>query len=118
MLKAETKTAVQCGRAITLRYGSLVLGIFGVTRLWDGVYEIWGLTSDVPKEVAKTLAKRMKAEFTKFCIDSRARRVQVVVRCNFYAELKFAKFLGFQQEGIMRRYGPEGDNYYLLGRVF
>jgi len=95
-----------------------VLAIVGATLLWPGVYEFWGFTSDIPNKYKVQFARLLLEHLTFFCIDNNVKRAQMVVREGYFAEMKFAEHLGFQREGLMRCYGPEGASYYMYGRVF
>ena len=37
--------------------------------------------------------------------------LQAIVRSDFKDAHKLAKFLGFESEGLMRKYGPDGSDY-------
>jgi RimJ/RimL family protein N-acetyltransferase len=45
------------------------------------------------------------------------RRIQFTVRVDYNIGLRWAWALGFQQEGILRGYGPDGTDYAIFGRV-
>ena len=40
------------------------------------------------------------------------------VKSNFKTGLRFAEFLGFKNEGLMRGYGPDKSDYYLMAKVY
>jgi hypothetical protein len=44
-------------------------------------------------------------------------RVQIVVDCNNDSAYQFAKAIGFQVEGIMRKIGPDKANHFLMSRI-
>lgn len=46
-----------------------------------------------------------------------ARRIAMDVREDFAAAHRFARLLGFQAEGLMRAYGPNGENHMLYARI-
>jgi hypothetical protein len=31
--------------------------------------------------------------------------------------IRFAEFLGFEKEGLMKKFGPEGSDYIVMGRI-
>lgn len=43
-------------------------------------------------------------------------RLQIAVRTSNDTAYKFAKALYFEDEAIMRKYGPEGADYHLMAR--
>jgi hypothetical protein len=44
-------------------------------------------------------------------------RVHISVDSANDSAFKFAKALGFEVEGIMRQFGPDGSNYYMMARI-
>jgi len=46
------------------------------------------------------------------------KRLECVVRADSAKAKKFAEYLTFEVEGLMKSYGPTGLDYYLLARVF
>lgn len=44
-------------------------------------------------------------------------RVQTSIRASKPLLVKWMKVLGFEREGLMRNFGPEGDDYYLYARL-
>ena len=44
-------------------------------------------------------------------------RVQIVVDCNNDSAYQFAKAIGFEVEGIMRKVGPDRANHFLMSRI-
>jgi ribosomal protein S18 acetylase RimI-like enzyme len=45
------------------------------------------------------------------------RRLQLNVRCSDQRAFRWAKAIGFEPEAKMRRYGPDGSDFYLMSRV-
>ena len=44
-------------------------------------------------------------------------RIETGVRESFKAGHRWAKMLGFQAEGLMRRFGPDGSDYQMYARI-
>ena len=45
-------------------------------------------------------------------------RLQTAVKSNFKTGLRFAEFLGFKNEGLMKAYGPDKTDYYRMARIY
>lgn len=45
-------------------------------------------------------------------------RVQATVKVGWERALRFAEFMGFESEGVMRQYGPEKGDYFRVARLF
>ena len=46
------------------------------------------------------------------------KRLQITVCSRNIPAYKWAKVCYFEDEGILRNYGPQGDDYYMMSRVF
>lgn len=94
-----------------------ILGCVGGHELWRGVAEVWAWLSD--------LVRKYPVEFTKKirnCLDFHQEklglhRYQMYVRASERDAIRWAKLLGFSPEGVMHKYGIDGSNYLMMGRV-
>ena len=39
------------------------------------------------------------------------------VKADWMEAIRFAEFLGFEKEGLMKKFGPEGSDYLVMGRI-
>ena len=44
-------------------------------------------------------------------------RIQAAVRADWPEAQRFAEFLGLENEGLMRKYGPDGSDYFRFAKV-
>ena len=44
-------------------------------------------------------------------------RIQASVSADVPTAIRFAKWLGFENEGLMRQYGVDGGDYYRMARI-
>lgn len=44
-------------------------------------------------------------------------RIEAVVRAGFGPGMRWAGMLGFELEGVMRKYGPDGSDYLLYAKI-
>lgn len=103
--------------AITFTKDDEPIAIFGGYFVINGVYQLWGLVGEAVKQCPLSFAKSAKL-FLEYQIERLSiRRVQLSVRCDCPEIWKWAVFLGFKCEGIMRAYGPDGSDYWLFARV-
>ena len=93
-----------------------VIIIFGLRPLWPGVCEAWMLPGagieDNAIAVVRGARKVLDSAMQKYDL----MRLQIAVRSSNITAHKFAKSLYFRDEALMRRYGPEGADYYLMAR--
>lgn len=89
----------------------------GVFYLWDGVAEGWVLAT---KEIYKYpifCAKHIKQRTEIILKANKIKRIQTSVKADCDVALRFAKWLGFKQEGLMESYGPDGSDFVRFARV-
>lgn len=100
--------------AITvIQYGK-TLGIFGSSKIWDGLEEAWFLVDEATRRYGIAMTKVAKKFISlKFQEDS-LNRLQITVRLNDIRAYKWAKCLGFQTDGVMRQFGPDSSDYYMM----
>lgn len=94
-----------------------LLAIAGFHVMWDGYGVCWSLISEKAREKPIALSKWFRglvvyAE-TSFYID----RLEMTVDASIDRDLQFAYHLGFEMEGRLRKYGPEGQDHYILSRI-
>ena len=44
-------------------------------------------------------------------------RIQASVHTTDEQSIKFAEWMGFENEGLMKKFGPDGADYYRFARV-
>lgn len=91
-------------------------GIFGFVPIWKGVTESWLLVDDIARTrpVAFTKYGILAHDISK--ISQGLHRQQITVRIADRRAYKWALALGFREEALMRCYGPDRSDYYLMAR--
>ena len=90
----------------------------GMKLLWGGVAEGWVMaTQDVWRHPI-VIARAIKKNFEVLAKNNKIKRVQTAVRADFDIGLKFAKWLGLKNEGMMEYYGIDGSHHYRYARIF
>ena len=49
--------------------------------------------------------------------DASLKRIQASVHTNDQQAIRYVEWLGFENEGLMKKYGPDGSDYYRFARV-
>jgi hypothetical protein len=105
------------GSAVTFLMFDEPIAIFGWYFISPGVMQVWALLSDKVTQFKKSFHKQVgliiEYAFEKWSL----RRMQMSVRCDYQAGWKWAKALGFNCEGVMKRYGPAGQDCWLFARI-
>jgi len=114
--KGEVNSRVW-GEAVTVIDGKKVLAIFGSVTIFPGIQHIWALVSedvkDYPIQFFRTAQKVLAWQQKR----KPARRYQIDIRAGYPELQKWAKLLGFECEGLMKKFGQNGDDYYLYART-
>lgn len=114
----EVMTKKENARVFTLVAHGKPIAIIGAINIWYGLTEVFAMTSD--------LVPKYKIEFHKKCLyminslreNFGSRRIFMNVKEGCKTRMRWALSLGFEKECLMRSWGPDGSNYYLMARVF
>lgn len=90
----------------------------GIFPLWDNVAEGWVLATNEIHRYPITLAKVIKQRTEMMCLNNKIKRLQTSVKADSKLAIRFAEWLGLKQEGLMKKYGPDGSDYYRYARLF
>ncbi len=97
-------------------YKGKVIFVSGVVITYPGMGEAWNvMCSEIRDYIG---AFREIKKLLEWAIDEHGlRRVESHVRENDQVSLNFDKHLGFEVEGLCRKWGPDGEDFILMGRV-
>lgn len=104
-------------QAVTVMHGEKPVAIFGAFLFVPGVLHLWGLISDDVKEKPLAFHGLVRDLLHYYEKKNGARRLQMDVKADFIEGQKWARALGFQYEGTMKRYGANGEDFHLYARV-
>ena len=110
--------AALVGLSFTLLRNNIPIVSGGIYPLWDGVGEGWVISSKRIFEIKVKAAKLIRHRTDILCAANKIWRLQTTVKANFKTGLRFAEFLGFNNEGLMRGYGPDKTDYYRMAKVY
>lgn len=101
----------------TLMDGEEIVVCGGVHMMWTGVGEGWLVMSKNAYEKPVTVARYTQRLFDTIMNDNAIWRIQASVHTSDEQSVKFAEWLEFEIEGVMKKFGPDGANYYRMARV-
>ena len=90
----------------------------GMKIIWKGVAEGWVLATKDTLDHPLLVARAIKKGFAKTAKENNINRVQSAIRADYTIGLKFAKWLGLEEEGLMRKFGFDGSDQYMYARLF
>ncbi len=97
----------------TGEHNDKVVAMGGIVPIWPGRGMAWMWMSDVS---GRHMVK-IHREVEKFLIKSPFRRVEATVDIGFEPGVRWMKMLGFELEGYLRAYKPDGGDMLMFARV-
>ena len=95
------------GSAFTTVCDGRIVACAGIEKMWDGVGQAWVLcVKDIGQVYMNPQDNR--AKFLE--IAKPFHRVQAPLAADFPAGISFAKYMGFKQESVMKRFHPDGTD--------
>jgi len=93
-----------------------VVAAFGIKPIWNGLAEMWMIPgTDIGRHTI-SIVRGAKVLTNSAIKDYDLKRLQIGVRTENDTAFRFAKSLGFGVESVMKRFGPEGADYYMMAR--
>ena len=114
----ETMNLEQPGLAFTCMINNEPIAAAGMKLLWDGVAEGWVIATEKVLQHPLLVARAIKKDFAHIAKENNINRVQTAIRANYTTGLKFAKWLGLEEEGLMKKFGFDGSDQYMYARLF
>jgi len=103
--------------AYTMVDGEEVLAVGGAHIMWFGVGELWVLVSPEAKRRAAPFARYTKGVVDSILQEHSLRRMQASIHVDDEPAIRFAEWLGLEHEGVMRKYGVQGEDYIRMAKV-
>lgn len=106
------------GMAWTALDGGKVLGCAGFSPQWEGRVIGWAVFgTDIPKTAWPRILRFIRKQFHETLAKHGRHRLEITVPFGFGAGCRLAHMLGFQVEGLMKEYGPDGSDQFLYAQV-
>ena len=94
-----------------------ILACGGVHKMWEGVGEAWLIVGKEGYDKPRTVGKYTSYIFQHILEEHGLFRIQASVSAIDERANRYAQWLGFEKEGIMRKYAPDGSDYIRYARV-
>ena len=95
-----------------------VIAAAGMKRIWGNVAEGWFIAKNDVWNYPITIAKAVKQNIDYLATSNKIKRLQTAVRADFGIGIRFAKWLGFTNEGLMKNYGFDDTDHYRFARIY
>ena len=93
-----------------------VICCFGVREVWPKVVECWFIPGKGLNEHTRSTLVGARAILQDVIDHYDITRMQIIVNSQHVVAFRFAKALYFDVECKLRKYGPEGADYYMMAR--
>ena len=94
-----------------------IVACAGVSAMWDGVAEGWIVLSAYAAKHRVSVARYTERLFDDIMKHNNLWRIQASIHTTDEKAIRFAQWLDFEYEGIMRKFGPDGSDYFRYARV-
>jgi hypothetical protein len=101
----------------TVVINNMPAAIVGVYNPRDGYATTFAAITDLIQSEPIAFHKTVIALLGEQILKRKLRRVEITVKHDFEQGKKWAESLGFEQEGLLRKYGPNGEDYFMYARV-
>ena len=89
----------------------------GLYKVWEGVGEAWLLPSSRLLAKPRKAVKAVRSFLDEISEREGFRRVQATTHADFIRGRRFLEWLGFENEGVLRGYGPDGSDHIIYSRI-
>lgn len=94
------------------------IGVIGVSPQWEGVAWGWAFLGVEARKWPLFITRTARTMIEKAHQHLSLRRMHVSVNVDHTNALDWAEILHFKVEGIMKKYGPGGEDCYMMARVW
>jgi len=101
----------------TLLDGEKVISIYGTMRLWPGVGEAFTIMCKDIHRYGRALYEFAFATVRIVFNSMSLIRLQCTVAVGFDKGVKFIEGIGFEREGILRKWSPDGKDVYMYAKL-
>ena len=114
----DSKNLVEQNLAFTGLINNDPIFAAGMKIIWGQVAEGWVIATNEMWKYQLGVAKAIKKDFANVARQHNIKRVQTAIRKDFKQGLRFAEWLGLENEGLMKCYGFDGSDQYRYARIF
>ena len=105
------------GQCVTVWVDGKIIGCGGIDIMWEGVGEVWLLMSYETDKCPVKAYRLIRNGMNKLINDNNLKRCQGWCRVDFAKGHTLFRHLGFETEGIARKYLPDGTDAILYARI-
>ncbi len=111
------KILSEIGESITIIYDGRIITCCGFIEVWSGVCEVWQIPSVYITDKPILFARIIKRYLDRLVETFKWHRMQTT-SLNDELHRRWMKWLGFEREGLLRRYSYDKQDYVQWGKLF
>lgn len=104
------------GPTVTVFHNRTAIAIFGTFIIWDGVGEAWAVFTEECRRYPIAMTKGANAYFDIITILYGLHRLQITVKKKDERAVRWARRLGYIEEGLMIEYSSDKEDTYMMRR--
>lgn len=89
----------------------VIYAVFGIVPMWQGVGEAWMVPTVHLKKRRVAASRHMKIGLDELINYLKVHRTQAAVKVGFKEAHRLVQFVGMENEGLMKKYGPDASDY-------
>lgn len=105
------------GMSWSVDIDGVIVASGGLVPLWAGVGEAWMIAGDEIGKHRVKVSRKMRIMLDDVMRQRGIYRAHANIHCGFERAIRLAEWLGFENEGLMRRFGVEGADYFRYAKV-
>ena len=94
-----------------------IVGAGGLVKVFDTNWEAWVFTTPLFEKYGVRVGLLARKIVDNFFNSTSVLRIQAPIDSTHRHAMRFAEVMGLRREGILRKYGPEGQDFYMFARV-
>jgi len=119
-VKGYPAMSIDYRTSYTALWNGIIVGVGGAAMLWKGVWEFWLILAKDSKLdgthgiIAFDVIRKKVDEIIE---ENNIVRAQATARLDFPKAIEMLEALGFEREGLLRAYTPDGASVYRYARI-
>ena len=113
----KLKDLPSCSMFTIMASDDTVAAIAGMNRKWAGVAEFWVFTTHMVEKEPVGFMRESRWIFNELFDSFGLRRAESTVAISFEDSIKWLTWLGFEKEGLLRDYGVDGEDHFMMSRI-
>ena len=94
-----------------------IVGCGGFTPSWDGLADIWMYLEPTAFKRKRLALRLMRQVLNDIIQQGKYHRIQAVILKDYKEGMRFAEFFGFENEGLMKQYSSDKEDFYRYARI-